>query len=332
MSLTFRAPGRVNLIGEHTDYNGGYVLPIAIDFECRVTATPSDRWSVTSKQFNQTLDLPLERTGQWTDYIAGVVLEFGGAPKHLEINSTVPVGSGLSSSAALEVATALAVTEGKIEPLELVKRTNKVERDFVGMPCGIMDQYVSVFGEKGHAILIDCQSGTSRKVPLPSASIIVVNSMVKHELSGSAYRDRVRECAEDCATLGVKSLRDVSASTDLPPRARHIASENQRVLDFAAATDAETMGRLMIESHNSLRDDYEVSCEEIDFLVEQSIQYPGVYGARMTGGGFGGCIVALVQPGTESTYEQLIGDAYSGKYQQRPEIYRVSAAQGAGKY
>src|SRR5690606_9594707 len=140
---------------------------------------------------------------------------------------------GLSSSAALEVASALAITQGNIEKLELVQRTNRVEREFVGMPCGIMDQYVSVFGEKGHAILIDCQSGTHHTVPLPEASILVVNSMVKHELSGSAYRDRVRECQEACTVLGVKSLREVSSSPDLPPRARHIASENQRVLDFA---------------------------------------------------------------------------------------------------
>ncbi len=330
MSLVFRAPGRVNLIGEHTDYNGGYVLPIAIDLECRVTATPSEKWSVTSKQFHQTLDLPLKKTGNWTDYIAGVVLEFGGAPRHLEIDSTVPHGSGLSSSAALEVSTALAVTEGNIELMDLVRRTNKVEREFVGMPCGIMDQYVSVFGKKDHAILIDCQSETHRTVPLPPASIVIVNSMVKHQLSGSAYRDRVRECAEDCKALGVPSLREVSPSKNLPPRARHVASENQRVLDFAAAQDVTTMGRLMIESHHSLRDDYEVSCEELDFLVEQSLHIPGVYGARMTGGGFGGCIVALVDPLQQSTYADSIHQTYHDRYHKSPEIYPVTAAEGAG--
>lgn len=331
MSKIFRAPGRVNLIGEHTDYNDGFVLPIAIDFECRVTGTPSDGWSVYSRQFNERRELTLEKTRQWTDYVTGVIREFGGEPKHLEIDSTVPVGSGLSSSAALEVATALAVTDGEIDKLELVRRTNKVEREFVGLPCGIMDQYVSVFGEDGHAVLLDCRSATSRTVALPPVSIVVVNSMVKHELSGSAYRDRVRECAEDCAALGVRSLRDVEPSGSLPKRARHVATENQRVLDFAASTDPVVMGRLMVESHESMRHDYEISCEEIDFLVEQSIRFPGVFGARMTGGGFGGCIVALVEPGVESAYEQHIQDAYRGKYAIAPDIYRVTAADGAGQ-
>ncbi len=331
MSVIFRAPGRVNLIGEHTDYNGGFVLPIAINFECRVTASPSDHWTVTSRQLNETVALPLEKTGRWTDYVAGVALEFGSSPLHLGIDSSVPIGSGLSSSAALEVASALAVTHGNIDRMALVRRTNKVEREFVGMPCGIMDQYVSVFGEKGHALLIDCQSGTHRTVPLPEASILVVNSMVKHELSGSAYRDRVRECQEDCITLGVTSLREVTPSPNLPPRARHVVSENQRVLDFAEAKDAGTLGRLMIESHISLRDDYEVSCEELDYLVDQSMQHPGVYGARMTGGGFGGCIVALLTPETEAGYEQFIRESYKNEYLMEPEIYRVSAAEGAGR-
>lgn len=330
MPLTFRAPGRVNLIGEHTDYNGGFVLPIAIDFECRVTATPAKKWAATSRQFGETVDLLQIKTGRWTDYVAGVVQEFGGEPQHLEIDSTVPVGSGLSSSAALEVATALAATGGKIDRLELVRRTNKVEREFVGLPCGIMDQYVSVFGEAGHAVLLDCRAETSKKIALPQASILVINSMVKHELAGSAYVDRVCECAEDCAVLGVKSLRDVEASPLLPKRARHVASENQRVLDFAQTNDPVKMGQLMVESHASMRDDYEISCEEIDYLVENSIAFPGVYGARMTGGGFGGCIVALVEPGVESAYEQHIQDAYRGRFQLCPEIYRVRASDGAG--
>lgn len=340
MATTYRAPGRVNLIGEHTDYNDGFALPIAIDLECRVTASPSDSWIATSRQFGETRAVPTELTGGWIDYVAGVVREFGGSPKRLEIDSTVPVGSGLSSSASLEIALALACLDGATldgttkDRLEFVRRVNRVERDFIGLPCGIMDQYASVFGEEGKALLLDCRAAVSRSVAMPDVSILVVNSMVKHSLAaGSAYKTRVAECAVACRTLGVASLRDIEYSENLPPRARHIASENARVhafVDAAERGDLADMGRLMYASHESLRADYEVSCEELDALVELSRDFPGVHGARMTGAGFGGCVVALVDPGVETSYEEFIADGYRARFGITPAIQRVRPSAGAG--
>ncbi|MCX6594639.1 MAG: galactokinase [Acidobacteria bacterium] len=341
MPNRFRAPGRVNLIGEHTDYNQGFVLPIAIDLACTVTTEPAPEWTVTSRQFGETCVLsengvPGERKrGHWTDYVLGVVREFGSGrpPLHLTVDSAVPVGSGLSSSASLEVSLALACLEGQpIPPMELVRRVHQVETDFIGLPCGIMDQYISVFGRLGHAVLIDCRSQQSHLVPLPAGvEYVVINTMVKHALATSAYATRVAECAADAAALGVTSLREAVISGGRP-RARHIISENARVLEFVAACergDLAAMGQLMFASHLSLREDYEVSCPELDFLVDQAAQFPGVYGARMTGGGFGGCAIALVNAGDATAFEQTITDAYQGRFGRTPGVYRVTPSDGA---
>jgi len=354
----FRAPGRVNLIGEHTDYNLGFVLPIAIDLACHTASAPNSdgMFRVYSLNFAEGREWPadcldsLEPSHHWTDYVIGAARQI---PQkrglNLMIYSTVPVGSGLSSSASLEVSTALAAG-WKLEAdnkLELVRLCQRAENAFVGLPSGIMDQYASVFGHRDHAVKIDCRSLEHEYVPLPAnAAIVAVNSMVKHELGQSAYRDRVAECRRAVEAIrkadpGVASLRDASLQ-DLPlvedpiarKRARHIITENQRVEEFVAASrhgGLEEMGKLFLASHRSLQSDYEVSCEELDFLVESALAVPGVYGARMTGGGFGGCTVNLLDPSALDLFESTIHEAYLNRFGKDPVFYRVEAADGASK-
>ena len=291
----YRAPGRVNLIGEHTDYNGGLVCPMAIDLACYAASAPNrdNILRVYSRHFDQWREFPvgaipgLAPSGEWTDYIIGVARRLELTRGYdLMLWSEVPVGSGLSSSAAVEVAVALALGwAGQLPSLELAQLCRGAENDFVGLPSGIMDQYASIFGREHSAILLDCRSLEMEPVPLPEAAIVAVNSMVKHELAASAYRTRVAECAAAAKALGVASLRDATDPGPFP-RARHVVSENRRVVKFAAASragDLGEMGGLMVASHCSLRDDYEVSCPELDFLVETAMEIPGVYGARLTG-------------------------------------------------
>jgi galactokinase len=325
----FRAPGRVNLIGEHTDYNLGFVLPIALDLSTVAIATPSrdGRLHVHTALRNQQISwspaelADLSPAHDWSDYVVGVARELTRAgfplePLEIRIESTVPEGAGLSSSAALEVSCALAMLNGRlIDRLQLARICQAAERDFAGVPNGIMDQYASVFGQDGAALEIDCRSLTHKVVSLPpNVEILAVNSMVKHALGHSAYRQRTEQCAAAVEAIRVRypearSLRDVNAAMltaiwpDLPGiparRARHVVGENRRVGEFVASSgrgDLRRMGELFADSHASLRDDYEVSCEELDFLVETAGSIEGVWGARMTGGGFGGCIVAMVDP------------------------------------
>lgn len=355
----FRAPGRVNLIGEHTDYNAGFVLPIAIGLETRVAVKPSRKkeLSVTSKQMEGGAAAPvaglaaLERRGHWPDYVFGVAKELALAgyevkPCALEIDSSVPTGSGLSSSAALEVSTALALLDGQeISKLELAKLCQRAERNFVGMPCGIMDQYVSVHGEAHKAVMIDCRSITHKLAPLPeTVEIIAVNTMVKHELGSSAYRQRVAECAEALSHFpGKAALRDVTleelerTAAKIPEvplaRARHVIFEDWRVEQFLAASergDLERMGQLFVESHRSLQNDYEVSCEELDLLVKLALAIDGCYGARMTGGGFGGCTVNLVANGQADAFVETIAKKYKDATGLTPAVYRCVPSAGAG--
>ncbi len=272
-------------------------------------------------------------------------------PKNLLIHSTVPVGSGLSSSAALETSTALALLGGRsMDKLELVKLCRRAENEFVGMPCGIMDQYISVFGREGSAVRIDCRSLANEAVQLPAgAAIFAVNTMVKHELGASAYRERVRECREAVEAIrtvepGIESLRDVDvalferAADRIPPvarrRAKHVVTEDARVEEFMEASrrgDLQRMGELFVASHRSLQCDYEVSCEELDFLVDTAIGIPGVYGSRMTGGGFGGCTVTLVAPEAAEPFQQSIAKAYQDRFGLVPQIYACRPSAGAGK-
>jgi galactokinase len=360
----YRAPGRVNLIGEHTDYNLGFVLPAALELATFVATAPSPdgrlriysehkqemrEWSVASIPF-------LERERHWTDYPIGVARElinagFATRPANLLIRSTVPEGSGLSSSAALEVSCALAFLQGRrIGRLELAQLCQRAEHNFVGMPSGIMDQFVSIFGQEHSAIELDCRSFQHRLVHLPEGAVfLAVNSMVKHGLAASAYKDRVAECASAVEQLrqqypSIHSLRDVSleqfeaAAKQLPAtlrrRARHVITENARVKSFVEAAgraDLVAMGALLIESHHSLQNDYEVSCPELDFLVETAITLDGVCGARMTGGGFGGSIVTMLYPEIQAGFEKRILCAYQDRFGIAPEIYPCRPSAGAAQ-
>jgi galactokinase len=357
MSQTFRAPGRVNLIGEHTDYNLGFVLPIALDLATEVDLhPPSDpgEFRVTSVAHNETAVWPaselatLRPDGDWTDYVIGVAQQliargYDIPPQQLSLGSNVPEGAGLSSSAALEVSVALALLNGRpIESLEVAKLCQAAERDFVGMPAGIMDQYISVFAREHAALMIDCRGLTHEFVELPSDVVILaVNSMVKHELGQSAYRDRVEECAMAADALNVASLRDATLaqleSTPLPNmvmrRARHIITENSRVQLFVNAArrqDLKRMGELFYESHVSMRHDYEITCEEVDFLVQAAKGIDGVYGARMTGGGFGGCTVNLLRPSAVGRFKKEIVRRYQERFEITPLVITCIPSRGAG--
>lgn len=309
-----RAPGRVNLIGDHTDYTGGLVLPMAIDRWTTVRgARDGARVTLRSDGFDEVCDLALDGTDPsptgWAAYVAGVIAEF--APStglRGTVRSTVPIGAGLASSAALEVACGLALGfEGSAT--ELAQRCRRAEHRATGTPTGIMDQLASVSGVPGHALLIDCRSlevAPVKLCPVEEAEIVVVHSGTTHALAHTAYAERVAECEHAERVIG--PLRDASVD-DLPAirdptvlaRARHVITENMRVSAFVDAlrlNDPTTMGALMKESHVSLRDNYEVSIPEIDALVDRLINTRGVFGARMTGGGFGGCVVALCRPGS----------------------------------
>ena len=342
----YRAPGRINLIGEHTDYNLGLVCPMAIDRDCVASVEPNnDRvLRVVSRQFGDQREWPVdeifeaEPSKHWSDYCLGVARELINAevplaPVTITIDSAVPVGAGLSSSASLEVAAALALLGGQpMEPLALAQLCQRAERDFVGLPCGIMDMYSSVFGG---VRMIDCRDLSSKPVTLPEGvAVIAVNTGVKHALAESAYPKRVAECIRAAEQARVESLRDATLDmVNFSSRARHVVSENQRVLDFveaAARGDEREMGRLFTSSHRSLQHDYEVSCDELDFLVDSAITLPGVYGARMTGGGFGGCTVNLVRREMADQFANAIAGLYERHWHWPPAVFTCRPAAAAG--
>lgn len=359
----YRAPGRVNLIGEHTDYNQGLVMPAAIDFSTWVAIAPRHdrKLSVRSESFAETVELDLDQParqgrGHWSDYPFGVAvkLEESGhrlVGANLLVRGEVPIGSGLSSSAAIEVATGLALLENSevtIDRVTLAKLCQQAENEFVGMRCGLMDQFISCFGRAGHALMLDCRGLDYKLLPLPdNVKLVVCNTMVKHELASSEYNARRADCELGVELLSqklphVESLRDVTNGdlqrhkSQLPEviarRCRHVASENSRVLEAASALerrDLETFGQLMRESHISLRDDYEVSCKELDLMVELASDVEGVFGARMTGGGFGGCTINLVRSESVESFKQSVASEYPKATGREPEIYVCTAAQGA---
>jgi galactokinase len=359
-----RAPGRVNLIGEHTDYNDGFIMPAALEYETRAAVAPrSDRiLRVHSAKIGETREFNLDDPASqpkrdWTDYVFGVAVALAGAGKALKgadilVASSVPVGSGLSSSAALEVSigySLLTVAGLPIDTVELAKLCQKAENEFVGMRCGIMDQFISCNGQHDHALMIDCRSLEKRPVPIdPRARIVVANSMVHHELASGEYNKRRASCEEAVRLLSpvlgpIKALRDVTPA-DLEAnkgllsdvtyrRARHIVTENERVLEAAdalAAGDLARCGALMNQSHVSMRDDYEISCEEVDILVDIAQKQPGVFGSRMTGGGFGGSTVSLVDASVADAFMENVRTAYETATGLKSTIFACSPQQGVG--
>src|SRR5262245_13872213 len=358
----FSAPGRVNLIGEHTDYNSGFVLPMAIDRRTFVAAAPRDdsRIRCLSTDFKGQLEFELSEdlrpAGDWSDYIRGVIAcllrdEFDLKGADLLITSEVPAGAGLSSSAALEVATGYALLKIAGLPVDLVdlaQTCQRAEQEFAGTNCGIMDQYISCLGIEGHALLIDCKSLEYHAVPidLSHARIVVCNSMVKHELVSGEYNQRRAECEEGVRKLnlhipGIQSLRDVEiedfdqVADSLPEvvrrRCNHVITENARTIaavESLQSGDLNRFGQLIYASHESLKEDYEVSCPELDLLVEIASQIPGVYGARMMGGGFGGCTVNLVEASQVETFIVTIHREYEKHTGKRPDCYICQASGG----
>jgi len=333
--IVAEAPGRVNLIGEHTDYNGGFVLPVGIDRTVAVAAAPAEgkRVRVYSADFDARdewqVDAP-RRTGrrEWRDYVRGVAWALLDAGYELRgadvaIAGDVPLGAGLSSSAALEVAVGGALcgiggVEVKMQRLALL--CQKAENQFVGVQCGIMDQLAAACAREEHALLVDCRSLQVERVPLPDdVAIVVVDSKVQRALGETAYNERREDCVAAAWALGIKALRDAS-ERDVGPlpeplnrRTRHVISENRRVLEAVAALRSENLnriGKLMYESHASLRDDFEVSTPELDLLVELALRTEGVIGARLTGAGFGGCTVNLVERKAAGRFEAGIIEPY----------------------
>jgi galactokinase len=352
-----RAPGRVNLIGDHTDYNDGFVLPMAIERAIWIALRPrpAGQVSVHSLDLEQTAgftlaDLAFARAG-WVEYVKGVAWALQEAGYNLQgwegvMTGNVPRGAGLSSSAALELATARAfsvVSGFGWDPAEMALLGQKAENQWVGMNCGIMDQMISAAGLEGHALLIDCRSLETQTVPLPPAtSVVVLDTGTRRGLVDSAYNERRAQCDVAARFFGVAALRDVNldqfeagaAGLDelTRRRARHVIGENERTLQAAAAMrggDAAQLGRLMDASHASLRDDFEVSSDALNTMVEIARRQTGCHGARMTGAGFGGCAVALVEAQAANAFAQAVATTYQDLTGLTPSVYVCMAANGA---
>jgi len=359
----FCAPGRVNLLGEHTDYNDGFVMPCAIGFSTRVaiSSRPDRKLVIQSEEFSEKFEfdldsLPNRGQGLWSDYVVGVAVmlqQMGhrtpGAS--LLVRGEVPIGAGLSSSAAIEVASALALMSlngAKLSLPEVAKLCQRTENVFIGARVGIMDQFISCLGKAGHALLLDCRSLEFKLIPIPEGiRLVICNTMVKHEHASGAYNRRREECDEGVKILtgwypGIRALRDISVEqlerhvAEMPPtiyrRCLHVVAENRRVQEGAQyLTDGEVgrFGELMRKSHRSLRDLFEVSCRELDVMAEIAESLEGYCGGRMTGGGFGGCTVNLVKSNAAEKFAAQIAARYQAAVGIKPDIYVCSAANGA---
>ncbi len=354
-AMVVRAPGRVNLIGEHTDYNDGFVLPVAVDRAAWLAVAPrEDEWATVRAldMRNDEKTFPVDRTpssgGGWADYPQGVVwamLEQGLAPIGINgvLTSDVPVGAGMSSSAAVEVAFAYAwdqLGEFGMKLSDLALLCQKAENQYVGVNCGIMDQMISACGRAGHAMMLDTRTMERAYFPMPQGiAVVVADSMVRRQLTGSEYNVRRAQCEQAVSLLkehfpNITALRDVTPEqldqhkSDLPEvvhrRARHVVTENNRVLEVARDLYEGRMdhvGQLLLEGHRSLRDDYEVSIAELDTLVEAAAEVEGCYGARLTGAGFGGCIIALADEGAVPDVQAHLNEVYEAVYDKLPTVY-----------
>jgi galactokinase len=359
----FAAPGRVNLIGEHTDYAEGFVMPAAIDFATLTGISPRTDGKVViySENFKEERSfdakaLPVTVSHHWSDYPLGVLAVLAGEGHtipalSLSILSDVPLGSGLSSSAALEVSTAIAALSliGASYPGSVLARLcQRAENEFVGSACGIMDQFISANGKKDHALLLDCRDLSYRLAPIPAdVAIVIANTMVKHAMTGGEYTSRRAQVEEAAAVIGrhrpeVKFLRDATLedlkkwggemSPEAVKRARHVISENERTVAAAEALlkgECKELGRLMAEAHWSYSRDFEASCEEADAMVELAQDLPGLIGARLTGGGFGGCTVNLVDADHAQEFAAELGRRYEAQTGIQPQIHICRASEGA---
>jgi galactokinase len=363
---SFSAPGRINLIGEHTDYNKGFVLPAGIDLSCQlaIASSSDDRFTIIANDLNERIncddlgsisDLP-----HWTKYIVGVIKAFETRgvkvrPFQAIVQSTIPIGAGLSSSAALESVFAYALNliyGSSFSQMQLTEIAKEAENKYVGVQCGIMDMFASIHAQKDHAMFLDCRSLAFEQIPLNMRdhTILLFDTQIKHDLATSEYNDRRVSCEDAVAVLNelglsCSSLRDISTlqlyrcqhqmHPQLYKRAKHVVEENQRVMDFVAAMAEKNWkraGALMYASHNGLKDDYEVSCEELDFLVNETIDIKGVTGSRMMGGGFGGCTINMVKAHVVDEVIDQVTIAYQNKYGVTPKVYIANTSDGAREH
>lgn len=362
-----QAPARVNVIGEHTDYNDGFVFPAAIDKHMTIVGQlrNDNKIKIYSIDLDEEAEFDLDSINQnamptysWTNYFVGITklmqergIELNGM--NLAFTSNIPLGSGLSSSAALEIAAAYiikALHHVEISPIEIVKLCQRAENELVGVNCGIMDQFISCLGQKGQALLIDCRSLDFKPIPLlnPNLSLVVSNTKIKHNLADSNYNQRRQECEMAVKQLShltgkdIKALRDVTLEeleqysqqigSTIYKRAKHVIQENQRVLNSVEAlkdSDLVRFGQLMYQSHQSLKDLYQVSCAELDLMVDLAQSVDGVYGSRMTGGGFGGCTVSLVKNDHVDEFVRFVGEKYLEQTGIQPEFYICDVVDGA---
>ncbi len=355
-----KAPGRVNIIGEHVDYNDGFILPFAIDkkTKVKVTETEGNYHKITSKGFgsNTFITNELSKTGDWTDYIKGTIFflttlyNLHIPPLDIEVESNIPIGAGLSSSAAIEVASIMAISNHvglTLDKEEIYHFAQRIENEFVGVKCGIMDQFISVMGKQDKAVFLDTMTMEYQYVPinLADSQFYILDSSVHHSLGDGAYNARRSQCESALKKLDKKTFRALTLDylTEHKDkldeiefkRAKHVLTENQRVLTCQKALETgneKQVGELLNQSHISLRDDYESSCEEIDFLVKELNQMSFVFGARIMGGGFGGSIIFLAKKNMEEAQLDSLKIAYKNSYQTEFQFYKVHPSEGAGLF